>query len=45
MERLLEELSYEAVEQRGSTVVIDAQRVDESLAALAQDEDVSRFIL
>ena len=45
MERLLEELSYDAVEQRGSTVVIDAQRVDDSLAALAQDEDVSRFIL
>jgi ATP-dependent HslUV protease ATP-binding subunit HslU len=45
MERLLEELSYDAVERRGSTVVIDAQRVDESLGALAQDEDVSRFIL
>jgi len=45
MERLLEELSYDAVEQRGSTVVIDAKRVDESLGALAQDEDVSRFIL
>jgi ATP-dependent HslUV protease ATP-binding subunit HslU len=45
MERLLEELSYDAVEQRGSTVVIDAKRVEESLGALAQDEDVSRFIL
>jgi ATP-dependent HslUV protease ATP-binding subunit HslU len=45
MERLLEDLSYEAVERRGSTVVIDAQRVDESLGALSKDEDVSRFIL
>jgi ATP-dependent HslUV protease ATP-binding subunit HslU len=45
MERLLEDLSYDAVERRGSTVVIDAHRVDESLGALSQDEDVSRFIL
>jgi ATP-dependent HslUV protease ATP-binding subunit HslU len=45
MERLLEDLSYDAVERRGSTVVIDAGRVDESLGALSQDEDVSRFIL
>ena len=45
MERLLEELSYDAVDRRGSTVVIDAQRVDGSLGALSQDEDVSRFIL
>jgi ATP-dependent HslUV protease ATP-binding subunit HslU len=45
MERLLEDLSYDAVERRGSTVVIDARRVDESLGALSQDEDVSRFIL
>ena len=45
MERLLEDLSYDAVERRGSTVVIDARRVDERLGALSQDEDVSRFIL
>ena len=45
MERLLESLSYEATERQGSTIQIDAAYVEQSLGALAQDEDVSRFIL
>jgi ATP-dependent HslUV protease ATP-binding subunit HslU len=45
MERLLETLSYEAPDREGETVSIDASYVDEQLAALAQDEDLSRYIL
>ena len=45
MERLLESVSYEASERRGTTIAIDAAYVDAKLGALAQDEDVSRFIL
>jgi len=45
MERLLETLSYEAPDREGDTVNIDAAYVDEQLAALAQNEDLSRYIL
>jgi ATP-dependent HslUV protease ATP-binding subunit HslU len=45
MERLLESVSYEASEQGGSQVTIDAKYVDEHLANLAKDEDLSRYIL
>jgi ATP-dependent HslUV protease ATP-binding subunit HslU len=45
MERLLESVSYDASERRGSSISIDAAYVDATLGALAQDEDVSRFIL
>jgi ATP-dependent HslUV protease ATP-binding subunit HslU len=45
MERLLETLSYEAPDRDGDTVSIDATYVDEQLAALAQNEDLSRYIL
>lgn len=45
MERLLEELSYDANERAGSLISIDAAYVDASLGKLSQDEDLSRFIL
>ena len=45
MERLLESVSFDASERQGTTITIDAAYVDQSLGALAQDEDVSRFIL
>ncbi|MDQ2069855.1 ATP-dependent protease ATPase subunit HslU [Natronospira bacteriovora] len=45
MERLLETLSYEASDKSGNTVDIDAAYVDEHLATLAVDEDLSRYIL
>jgi ATP-dependent HslUV protease ATP-binding subunit HslU len=45
MERLLEELSFEAPDRGGSTVVIDAAVVNAKLAALASNEDLSRYIL
>ena len=45
MERLLENVSYDATEQNGTTVVIDAKYVDDHLGNLVKDEDLSRYIL
>ncbi len=45
MERLLDSASYEASEQGGSTVTVDAAYVDRQLSELARDEDLSRYIL
>jgi ATP-dependent HslUV protease ATP-binding subunit HslU len=45
MERLLEEISFQATEQSGSTVEVNAAYVDEHLAALVRDQDLSRYIL
>ncbi len=45
MERLLEEISFDAPERGGSTVSLDAAQVDAKLAALAANEDLSRYVL
>lgn len=45
MEKLMEEISYDASEQAGSSIVIDAAYVEQHLGALVEDEDLSRFIL
>ena len=45
MERLLETVSFEASDKSGSHLQINAGYVDEHLAELAQDEDLSRYIL
>ncbi len=45
MERLLEQVSFEASTLGGQTIVIDAAYVNERLAELSQDEDLSRYIL
>ncbi|MCC6492514.1 MAG: ATP-dependent protease ATPase subunit HslU [Pirellulales bacterium] len=45
MERLLEELSFEAPEMKSGRVEINAAYVRERLDAIAQDEDLSKFIL
>jgi len=45
MERLLESVSFDASEQSGTGVVLDAKYVDEHLGDLAKDEDLSRYIL
>ncbi|AOU96649.1 HslU--HslV peptidase ATPase subunit [Acidihalobacter yilgarnensis] len=45
MERLLEDLSYEAPDRQGEHLVIDAKDVDAALGELAVDEDLSRYIL
>jgi ATP-dependent HslUV protease ATP-binding subunit HslU len=45
MERLLESVSFDAAENGGSAVQIDAAYVDQHLGNLAKDEDLSRYIL
>ncbi|MFC3173750.1 ATP-dependent protease ATPase subunit HslU [Novosphingobium bradum] len=45
MERLLEDLSFEAEDRQGETVTIDAAYVRERLAGLASDADLSKYIL
>ncbi len=45
MERLLDEVSFDAPNRSGQTVVMDAAAVDARLAELAHDEDLSRYIL
>jgi ATP-dependent HslUV protease ATP-binding subunit HslU len=45
MERLLEEISFDAPERGGTTVAIDAAMVDAKLGALAANEDLSRYVL
>ena len=45
MERLLETVSYEASDKSGSHVQVNAGYVDEHVAELSKDEDLSRYIL
>ncbi|MBW2470765.1 MAG: HslU--HslV peptidase ATPase subunit, partial [Deltaproteobacteria bacterium] len=45
MERLLEKVSFEAADHSGDRLTVDANYVNEQLADLAQDEDLSRYIL
>jgi len=45
MERLLEDISFEATDSSGRTLVIDAAYVNDHLDALVKDEDLSRYIL
>jgi ATP-dependent HslUV protease ATP-binding subunit HslU len=45
LERLMEEVSFKASDLAGETIVISGDYVDQHLGKLAQDEDLSRFIL
>jgi len=45
MERLLEEISFEAPDMRGAQVEITPEFVEERLGELAMDQDLSQFIL
>ncbi len=45
MERLLETISFEASDKSGSKLTVDAGYVNEHLADLAKNEDLSRYIL
>jgi ATP-dependent HslUV protease ATP-binding subunit HslU len=45
MERLLDEVSFDAPKLQGQTVVIDAAAVNAKLGELAKNEDLSRYIL
>ena len=45
LEKLLEEISFNATDRAGSTVVIDGNYVQERIAGLAKNKDLSKFIL
>jgi ATP-dependent HslUV protease ATP-binding subunit HslU len=45
LEKLLEEISFEAGKRGSGTVTIDAPYVDTRLADLARNEDLARFVL
>ena len=45
MERLMEEISYAAPDRPGETLRIDAAYVNERLADLSRDQDLTRYIL
>jgi ATP-dependent HslUV protease ATP-binding subunit HslU len=45
MERLLDEVSFDAPRLAGQTITLDAAAVDAKLKELAKDEDLSRYIL
>jgi len=45
LERLLEQISFEAADRSGMQFEIDAEYVNEHLAELSKNEDLSRYIL
>ncbi|SEQ90189.1 ATP-dependent HslUV protease ATP-binding subunit HslU [Nitrosomonas sp. Nm51] len=45
MEKLLEDISFNAPKQSGKTIEIDSAYVDERLGDLAQSEDLARYVL
>ena len=45
MERLLENISFEAADRGGQSIIVDREYVDSHLSSLAEDEDLSRYIL
>ena len=45
MEKLLEEMSFDAAKHAGATIAIDAAYVDAKLKDLAQSEDLARYVL
>ena len=45
MEKLLEDISFEAEERQGSRVTVDAAYVDGQLAEVARNTDLSKYVL
>ena len=45
MEKLLEDVSFDAEDRRGETLVIDAAYVEKQLSAVARDTDLSKYVL
>jgi ATP-dependent HslUV protease ATP-binding subunit HslU len=45
MEKLLEEISFDAEDRSGTSLTIDAAYVDQQLASIARNTDLSRFVL
>ncbi|MGE4430759.1 MAG: ATP-dependent protease ATPase subunit HslU [Sphingobium sp.] len=45
MEKLLEEVSFDAENRKGETLLIDAAYVDDQLASISRNTDLSKYIL
>src|SRR5436190_6585988 len=45
LEKLLEDVSFEAEERRGQKVIVDAAYVESQLAEIARDTDLSKYVL
>ena len=45
MERLLDEISFDAPERKGEHIIIDAAYVDKMLSEIVKNQDLSRYIL
>ena len=45
MEKLLEEVSFEAPEMKDRRLTVDRDYVEKKLADVVQDEDLTRYIL
>ncbi len=45
MEKLLEDVSFNAEDRQGSTLVVDAAYVDAQLASVARNTDLSKYVL
>ncbi len=45
MERLLEDLSFNAADKKGESVEITADYVDKALSGIVEDQDLTRYIL
>ena len=45
MEKLLEDVSFEAEQRRGETVIVDAAYVENQLSDIARDNDLSKYVL
>jgi ATP-dependent HslUV protease ATP-binding subunit HslU len=45
MERLIEDLSFNADKRSGEVIIIDERYVDDTISELVKNEDLSRFIL
>ncbi|QTD56557.1 ATP-dependent protease ATPase subunit HslU [Parasphingorhabdus cellanae] len=45
MEKLLEDISFDAEDRKGDTIVVDAGYVDKQLSDVAKDTDLSKYVL
>lgn len=45
LEKVLEEVSFNAPEMQGESIIIDKNYVEERLSDVVKDEDLSRYIL
>ncbi len=45
MEKLLEDVSFDAEDRKGETVTVDGAYVEKQLAAVARDTDLSKYVL